>query len=210
MIFLRKSAEPRVLAENKHVWTRELLAGDDSALVARRYASFEIKTAIIAETHGKCAYCESKPLHVAYGDVEHIVPKKVDKTLAFEWANLTLACDICNTRKGMRTDIFDPYADNPELHFWFYGPLMFNTLAASDDAKITLVVLFRDRPALIEKRSEKIKDLQRQLQIVQNAANAELRALLTTELVGSASEDASEYAACNRAFIGFLRSIGEL
>ena len=210
MIFLRKSAEPRLLAENKDAWTRELLAGDDSALVARRYALPEIKAAIVAETHGKCAYCESKPLHVTYGDVEHIVPKKAEKALAFEWSNLTLACDICNTRKGARTNIFDPYTDDPALHFWFYGPLMFNTSAASDDAKITLIVLTLNRPALIEKRNEKIKDLQRQLQIVQNALNEELRALLTTELINSATDDASEFAASNRAFVHFLRSSGQL
>ena len=33
------------------------------------------ESAPIDETHGKCAYCESKIKHIDYGDIEHILPK---------------------------------------------------------------------------------------------------------------------------------------
>jgi uncharacterized protein (TIGR02646 family) len=210
MIFLRKSAEPKELADNKQAWTHDLLTGNDDALVKRKYAGKEIKDAIIAETHGKCAYCESKPLHVTYGDVEHIVSKKVDKALAFEWSNLTLACDVCNTKKGTRTDIFDPYSDDPAPHFWFYGPLVFSTSVASPDAQITLTVLQLNRPSLIEKRSERIKHLERQLQIIRGTQNAAVRLVLTDELVSTETADSSEFAACNRAFVSFLKQDGQV
>ena len=51
----------------------------------RRYNHAEIKSALIAETHGKCAYCESKIRHVSYGDIEHVMPKVNDPTRWFEW-----------------------------------------------------------------------------------------------------------------------------
>jgi uncharacterized protein (TIGR02646 family) len=210
MIHLHKSAEPKVLADGKQAWTQDLLAGDNSALRNRKYALPEIKAAIVEETHGKCAYCESRPLHVTHGDVEHIVPKKIDQALAFEWSNLTLACDICNTRKGARTDIFDPYTSDPAPHFWFYGPLIFSTSTASAAAKITLSVLFRNRAALIERRSEKIKDLERQLQIVNAEPDASVRTVLVDALIEAATEDAAEFAACNRAFVDFLHLNGQL
>jgi len=210
MIFLRKSAEPQFLIDGKSGWTTELLAGNDAALVARRYASTPIKTAIISETHGKCAYCESKPLHVTYGDVEHIVPKKVTPGLAFEWSNLTLACDICNTKKGIREDIFDPYTHDPVHHFWFAGPLIFNTAMASDEAKITLLALRLDRAELFERRSEKLRNLQRQLQVISSTPNQALRVLLIAELIDSATKDEAEFGGCGRAFIALLKQTGQL
>ena len=35
------------------------------------------KSALIAESHSKCAYCESPTSVVAFGDVEHFRPKDI-------------------------------------------------------------------------------------------------------------------------------------
>ena len=43
----------------------------DSAI----YAGKEVKDALIGMQHGKCAFCESRITHIAYGDVEHFRPK---------------------------------------------------------------------------------------------------------------------------------------
>jgi hypothetical protein len=39
------------------------------------YGHEQVKTALRDAQHGKCAFCESKVTHVAYGDVEHFRPK---------------------------------------------------------------------------------------------------------------------------------------
>src|SRR5437660_11067609 len=105
MIKLSKTDEPAVLIERKADWTRTLVekgarGEEPSDGEKNRYRHPDIKQALIAETHGKCAYCESKLLHITYGDVEHIVPKSAKIELSFQWKNLTLACDRCNTNKN--------------------------------------------------------------------------------------------------------------
>jgi uncharacterized protein (TIGR02646 family) len=75
------------------------------------YAHLNIKTALISSQFGKCAFCESNVISVAYGDVEHFRPKKGYKQilkdslhytgyywLAYDWKNLLFSCAICNQR----------------------------------------------------------------------------------------------------------------
>ena len=49
-----------------------------------------------AESHGKCAYCESATSTVAHGDVEHFRPKSVYWWLAYCYDNFAYSCQICN------------------------------------------------------------------------------------------------------------------
>jgi hypothetical protein len=59
------------------------------------------KSTLIADSHGKCAYCEAPTTVVAHGDVEHIRPKSVYWWLAYCCDNHLFACQICNqTHKG--------------------------------------------------------------------------------------------------------------
>jgi uncharacterized protein (TIGR02646 family) len=75
------------------------------------YGHETVKAALIRAQHGKCAFCESKVTHIAYGDVEHYRPKKGYRQqpgdplgrpgyywLAYEWSNLLFACQLCNQR----------------------------------------------------------------------------------------------------------------
>jgi uncharacterized protein (TIGR02646 family) len=74
------------------------------------YAHAEVKLALAEIQHGKCCFCESKILHISYGDVEHYRPKagwiQENETLnkpgyywlAYDWDNLLLSCQICNQR----------------------------------------------------------------------------------------------------------------
>lgn len=54
------------------------------------------KEQLKAESHGKCAYCESSTSTVAHGDVEHFRPKSVYWWLAYCFDNYTFAWQICN------------------------------------------------------------------------------------------------------------------
>jgi uncharacterized protein (TIGR02646 family) len=78
---------------------------------ARLYAHASVKAALRAMQHDKCAFCEAKITHIAYGDVEHFRPKggyrqRADRALmrpgyywlAYAWENLLLSCQLCNQR----------------------------------------------------------------------------------------------------------------
>jgi uncharacterized protein (TIGR02646 family) len=75
------------------------------------YGHADVKKALIKAQAGKCAFCESKIIHIDYGDVEHFRPKggwrqrKTDSLqppgyywLAYEWSNLFLSCGLCNQK----------------------------------------------------------------------------------------------------------------
>jgi len=72
------------------------------------YSDSKVKGALIELFKGKCAYCESKFLHVYSGDVEHFRPKgKIAEAvnpkpgyywLAAKWDNLLLSCRNCNQK----------------------------------------------------------------------------------------------------------------
>jgi uncharacterized protein (TIGR02646 family) len=75
------------------------------------YGHESVKNALIQAQHAKCAFCESKFTHIAYGDVEHFRPKggchqaEAEPLLrpgyywlAYDWANLFLSCTLCNQR----------------------------------------------------------------------------------------------------------------
>lgn len=80
-----------------------------------KYRHREIKDALVAAFHGKCAYCESQIRAVSYGHIEHFYPRSVYVDKTFEWDNLLLSCEICNDA-GHKGDRFPLDADgNPLL-----------------------------------------------------------------------------------------------
>ena len=73
------------------------------------YRDSEVKDALVKLFKGKCAYCESKFLHIYPGDVEHFRPKgEIEEAnppkkpgyywLASDWDNLLLSCRNCNQK----------------------------------------------------------------------------------------------------------------
>jgi len=172
MIRLEKTAKPQILVDNAETWTKEycdnLTAGKKTQ---NRYNRKDIKDALIAETHGKCAYCESKVLATDYGDVEHILPKHqgARPDLCFEWSNLTLACARCNrTGKGDYYDeelpLINPYVDYPENHFVPATAFVF-AKPSDERAKNTECVLDLNREGLLEARKKCIDNVRNLLDL---------------------------------------------
>lgn len=166
MIKLTKSAEPEVLRNHGEEWTRTLLekigrGEKPTAAEASKYRHPEIKAVIIAETHGKCAYCESKLRHIHHGDVEHIYPKSLDEAKRFSWSNLTLACEICNQNKSNKdpkvAHIIDPYETDPEQHMVFVGAFVYAKGTAQ--GQNTTILLDLNRIELVERRQEKVNQI---------------------------------------------------
>lgn len=70
------------------------------------YRDPEVKEALVLLFEGKCAYCESRIVHITPGDIEHFRPKSEIQEaaqprpgyywLASCWDNLLLSCTHCN------------------------------------------------------------------------------------------------------------------
>ncbi len=209
MIQLSKDIAPAVLQQNFVAWTKVLrdrkAAGEQPTDTEKtRYRHADIKAALVTETAGKCAYCESKLRHVTYGDVEHIVPKITDFERTFDWSNLTLACDVCNTNKGIHfgnhQDLVDPYAGEPALHLNFVGAAVFGK-PGSHPGMATESTLKLNRIDLVERRMDRLSSLVRQLYLIVEIDNENTKAILRRDLVVNELTAEKEYAAMSRAFV---------
>lgn len=205
MIRLSKLPKPQILIDKETEWLATLVGPvPPTAAEKARYRHPQVKAALVAETHGKCAYCESKLLHVHHADVEHIYPKSLDVTKTFLWENLTLACEICNQNKS-NTDpllehIIDPYNTDPSSHLTFVGSLVFALGSVAGES--TRVLLDLNRGELDERRKEYLEKI---MNIVNTVYRAELpivvRRAVYQDLVMRYTADESEYAAMIRAVV---------
>ena len=205
MIKLKKGPVPELLAENADKWAKELLAelakgGDKVAYRKSKYNNPAIKAALFAETNGKCAYCESLPLHVTYGDIEHIVPKSVDPNLTFDWKNLTLACDVCNTKKADKEGLLDPYEDEPEDEFDFIGPMLLHRTGKAK-AEITRTVLDLNRSHLLCQRAERIEALENRFRLIEQHPEPSERRLMLAATVEHEISAERGYSSCSRSYL---------
>lgn len=167
------------------------------------YNTTEIKELLKEETSCKCAYCESKMLHVDYGDIEHMTPKGEDPTLRYSYENLTLACGVCNTKKSTHLDVLNPYVVDPEDHLFAFGPLIFRK-PHSDVGAITEKRLDLNRAPLVEKRKERIEALQSIADQIARTNNASLRQLLIDEFEEQCSWK-MEYSLAAKAYANQVR-----
>lgn len=215
MIKLNKLPKPQILVDHATEWTQQycsiLSSGQSpSPALASIYNNPIIKDALEKETHGKCAYCESKIKHNSFGDIEHILPKNKDSRpdLYVEWDNLTLACEQCN-RSGKRTyydpelPLINPYIDQPEKHLQDIGPLIL-PIMNDERANMTKRVLNLNRAALVERRTERIKSIEMLLQAWSKESNITTKALLKEQLCNEFADD-KEFSSTVK---GFLRSRG--
>ena len=213
MIKIFKAAKPDVLAKNAEEWTKivlgkielgEKLTSTDDA----RYRHAEIKKALVAETHGKCAYCESKLKHIHHGDVEHIAPKSLEPAKRYDWNNLTLACEICNQNKSDRDPsvehIIDPYITDPAEHLTFLGSLIFPL--GTNMGKNTVTLLGLNRVALLERRKSRLEQIMSIYEtILRGDLPIETRKIIYRDLLLNDATAGSEYSAMIRAVVACMK-----
>jgi uncharacterized protein (TIGR02646 family) len=210
MIKIVKLAKPDILEKNAAIWTQVLIDRAAAKIKATdaeksRYRHPDIKSVLVKETSGKCAYCESKLLHSTYGDVEHIIPKSTKLEVTFDWDNLTLACDVCNTNKADKfsggVGFVDPYVQDPSAHFNVVGSLIF-AKAGDDDARLTEETLKLNRPELVERRNQRIQGLRNEVEVIRRVPVA-LQEILIESLKEEIKSD-KEYAAIARTCLPLL------
>lgn len=208
MIKLSKQPEPQVLQLNGAQWLKvlqdKISAGElPTDAEKSHYRHPEIKTALKVETHGKCAYCESRLLHIAFGDVEHIAPKSLKLADTFRWDNLTLACDVCNTYKKDASNLVDPYTNEPEKFFKFLGPMVY-ALPEHGRGVVTVKQLRLNRPDLLESRSKRLEAISNILLTISTISDPAVRDVLIDDLLNNEAADEAEYAAFVRSFIATI------
>jgi uncharacterized protein (TIGR02646 family) len=209
VIKLTKLAEPQVLQNNGSQWLADLKAAIASNIKKKidaaksKYNHRDIKDQLIEETAGKCAYCESLILHISFGDIEHIIPKNPNVDQTFVWSNLTLACDVCNTAKSSKPNVFDPYVDNVEDHFKFLGPMILPA-TSNDKATFTVKQLQLNRLALIERRMRRIDGISTQANLISKTTDLALKEVLVADLIENDCGDSAEYSAFVRQVVATL------
>jgi len=203
---LTKLPIPPVLEANAVQWLAEFRENRTSDTCRYRYRDREIKATVKAETHSKCAYCESKIGHVTPGDVEHKRPTRHNIDLHFEWSNLTLACGECNRRKGDYDDaecpFIDPYNDDVDAMLCHHGPVV-GWQPGCTIAEVSVKMLDLDskiRTDLIFRKIEKIQDLNNRLGRFNDATNPVLKELLRKDILAMCGPDA-EYASMIKAVL---------
>ena len=164
--------------------------------LATNYKHDDNKQALITASHGKCMYCESKVTHVYFGDVEHIKPKTKYPTLEFEWTNLGFVCAKCNNAKSDRFDeatpYVNPYEEEPKDHLIALGAMLMHK-NGSERGELTTTDIELNRPDLVEKRQEKLNNIQKWIDAAMRTQNETLKKAAITELLNEADED-KEYS----------------
>ena len=112
--------EPLSLQENGEKWKKELLAKIDECkqielkvpdLFFDKYKQNDVKERLVEMYGSYCCYCEGLIGVVNYGHIEHRKPKRKFPNETFDWENLHLSCDICNTKKGTKYSTRFPILD---------------------------------------------------------------------------------------------------
>ena len=205
MICLTKAQPPQVLRDNAEAWTEEYLQLRESGRghEFRRHRHPDVKAAVIAETAEKCAFCESKMRHVAFGDVEHVLPKSERPDLVVEWTNLTLACSVCNNSKGdyysEEAPIIHPYNEDPQSHLVFVGPMVTHARRSALGER-THRRLNLNRIELLERRADRLSAIKELVDRLDALAPGPDRGLFENEIRKEGRAHA-EYAAAVRDFL---------
>ncbi len=167
------------------------------------YRDRALKDHLIAEAHGKCVYCESKITHLYFGDIEHIKPQALFPHERLVVDNLVFACARCNNAKSdfwdPTTPLLNPYLDDPNEELLALGYLIARR-PGRVRARLTIDHLDLNRPALLERRRERIELLQALADQFTEAGPGAIKDLLRAELCRQAAED-SEYAMIVRAYL---------
>lgn len=210
MIRVDRGPAPKVLRRNRKAWLEALQRAktpQERERAQSRYRHEDIKNALDAAFHGKCAYCESFIRHVDYGHIEHYRPKSKYPAKTFDWSNLVLACGVCNG-SGHKGDAFplkaddgpliNPCAEEPARHLSFgYDPVaqLASVHGKTRRGQKTEKLLGLNRTDLRAYQSKQLKKLWVIAQLASH--HPEARRLL--DEAASASESFSAFAAALRA-----------
>ena len=150
MIKIDMPDAPKILIDNKGIWTNSLLDAvkkygsysnipqDEKSKLLVHYRHSDIQKLLFDSSYQKCAFCECKPGECGNIEVEHFAPKSLYPELAFEWSNLLPSCRKCNEAKlnydTKNNPIVNPAKENPE-EFFTYNLLRITPISGCGEEK---------------------------------------------------------------------------
>jgi hypothetical protein len=169
------------------------------------------KEALKTTCYDKCMYCESKIGHIDYAHIEHIKPKAVEKfpELEFIWDNLGYACPKCNGAKSDKYDdqcpFINPYDEDPSERLFASGSWVF-VRNGCERAEITIRELELNRPELLEKRMERLNQIDNLLKSCYRTQSESVQQLILKDLEKECEVN-KEYSLCVKAFLDAHRKL---
>ncbi len=165
----RPPQEPPALAK-----ARKACANDWEKLNYEQRA--EIRSALLAMQHGRCAYCECSVSDCKdKGHIEHFRKRSLYPDLTFCWDNLFYSCVTGNTcgrhkdanwaKSDCAEDLIDPCKDNPEDFFGFdhQGRIFIKDALSEKEhrrAEFTIKAFNLNEPTLVAKRRNRLRACQ--------------------------------------------------
>ncbi len=208
MISIEKSKKPKILEQREEEWTQEYVkefreSGKVPKNSSTRYGHDDIRGTLSSDSFNKCMYCESNISHISYPNVEHILPKSEYPDKTYDWDNLGLACQKCNTTKGTKYDEevppIDPYKEKPHDFVYAFGEA-YRPLPGNDRGKWTIKEIGLNRSELIEKRARRLETIQSLAENYARATTDSAKAMFLQELCIEIKSD-REYVFFAKAMI---------
>lgn len=97
MRYIKRLEEPEILVSKKAEWTQKFIESGNKRPDNSKYGHKAIKELLFTMSHNKCYYCETL-LSDRSSEIDHFIEVAEQKSMAFEWYNLYLACDNCNNK----------------------------------------------------------------------------------------------------------------
>jgi uncharacterized protein (TIGR02646 family) len=118
-----------------------------------------IRELLLEEFDHRCAYCDST-FESIRGHIDHFYPKSLFPKKAFEWNNLILSCQVCDTSKRDRFPVdasgnpllIYPGFDNPNQHIKELDNGLL--VGLTEKGEITINLLQLNRPYLVDSRKK--------------------------------------------------------
>tara|TARA_R110002096_G_scaffold197468_7_gene380829 strand:+ start:1363 stop:2067 length:705 start_codon:yes stop_codon:yes gene_type:complete len=173
---ITRKPKPKSLVDGEKKWKSDLVAEIRKVKKSKakkkpkipdkfynHYKQDDVLVALKGMYNGCCCYCECLIGTVCYDQIEHMRPKRKSLSeypeLTFDWDNLHLCCQKCNTSKGNKFDenepILDPVIDPIPVHLGFHRtPNGVFCEPISDRGETTRAHADLDREDLIKRRLE--------------------------------------------------------
>jgi uncharacterized protein (TIGR02646 family) len=114
MRYIARLSKPQILEEQQELWTKKLLQEQEkldkkneldnkekkekAKTNHKAYGHDDIRTQLNDMSFYKCFYCEQL-LKGVYQEIDHYIESSERLDLTYDWDNLYLACENCNTKK---------------------------------------------------------------------------------------------------------------
>lgn len=123
MMKLNRPDAPNFLAENADKWGQEWEEKQKQG-IGFSWKSFEGKRVnehllpiLRKMTQERCSFCDGFTGEQSRDTIEHFKPKSTYPKEAYQWRNLFLCCDLCQSKKGEKFDVLLLKPDDDDYRF---------------------------------------------------------------------------------------------